>query len=63
MLAKLQDMNADCYFDFEKYGRELLMDYMTSDDGYLYDEMPADDFYSADEIDELLGLKPQGKAA
>lgn len=63
LLAKLQDMNADCYFDFEKYGRDLLMDYMTSDDGYLYDEMPADDFYSADEIDELLGLKPESMAA
>ena len=59
----LEESGADCYFDFEAYGRDALTDYLTSDSGYLYDDMPDEDLYSSDEIDEVLGLEKQDKAA
>ena len=63
LYQELEEMGATCYFDFEEYGRDALNDYLTSDSGYLYDDMPDEDFYSRDEIDEVLGLKKQDKAA
>lgn len=63
LYQKLEELDANNYFDFASYGRDALTDYQTSESGYLYDDMPNEDFYSHDEIDEVLGLKQQGKAA
>ena len=63
LYQELEDMGATCYFDFEEYGRDALNDYLTSESGYLYGDMPDEDLYSRDEIDEVLGLKQQDKAA
>lgn len=63
LYQELEEMGAVGYFDFEEYGRDALSDYLTSDSGYLYDGMPDEDLYSRDEIDEILGIKQQDKAA
>ncbi len=63
LYQRLDDSGATCYFDFASYGRDALTDYLASDSGYLYGDMPDEDLYSRDEINEILGLKKQDKTA
>lgn len=45
-----------CYFDFEAYGRDCLIDYLSTDYGYLSDDMPEFDAYDWEDIYELAGI-------
>ena len=51
LLAELEKIGADAYFDFELYGQDVAADVFLADDGYVSD-VPALDYYDADEIRE-----------
>lgn len=51
LLEKLEEQNIECYFDFEKYGRDATYDGITAiEDGYFYDSHINENFFNYDDI-------------
>lgn len=53
LFAKLDECGMADYFDYERYGRDLALDFYLGEDGYVYDDMPDYGYCTEEDLREI----------